>query len=84
MERPWHKNPVAVMTLAVIVLLGLGGYLIVQSQRAAASLAAEKTRTDQRLQDEIAKNRLSEKKALDEAEARKKLEQESAIKVATA
>ncbi|RFC50808.1 MAG: TonB protein C-terminal/PEGA domain-containing protein/PEGA domain-containing protein [Verrucomicrobia bacterium] len=83
-ELPWHKNPVAVMTLAVIVLLGLGGYLIVQSQRAAASLAAEKTRTDQRLQDEIAKNRLSEKKAHDEAEARKKLEQESAIKVATA
>ncbi len=82
--RPFFKNPVALITLAVIVLLGLGGYFIVQSQKTAASLAAEKARTDQRLQDEIAKNRLSEKKAHDETEARKKLEQESARKVADA
>lgn len=83
-SRPLHKNPVALIILAVIVLLGLGGYFIVQSQKTAASLAAEKARTDQRLQDEIAKNRLSEKKAHDETEARKKLEQESAKKVADA
>jgi TonB family protein len=83
-SQPFFKNPVALIILAVVVLLGVGGYFFVDNQKAAARLAEEKARTDQRLQDEIAKNRLNEKKAHDEAEARKKIEAEAARKIADA
>ena len=82
--RPFFKNPIALIILVVIVVLGGGGYFFMESQKAAARLAEEKARSDERLQAEIAKNRAIEQKAQAEAAARKKSEAEAALKIADA
>ena len=82
--RPsFFKSMPGLVTVIAILLLAVGGYFFVQSQREdAVRLAAEKARTEQRLQAEIAKARLIEQQAKAEADARKKVELESARRLA--
>jgi TonB family protein len=79
------KNKLVLGVAILVVLLAAGGFYFVQTQRQeAARLAAEKAKTEQRLQAEIARSRLIEQQAKAEAEARKKLEIESARRLSEA
>jgi TonB family protein len=82
--RPsFFKSLPGLVTAIVVLLLAVGGYFFVQSQREdAVRLAAEKARTEQRLQAEIAKAGLIAQQAKAEADARKKAELEGARKLA--
>ena len=83
-SKPFFKNPVALITLALIVILGVGGYFFVQSQKAAAERDAAAAKAEQRFQAEMAKNRDLEAARKAEAEARKKVEADAAARVAAA
>ena len=83
-SKPFFKNPVALGIVFLLLLLGVGGYFFVQSQKTARLQEEERARTEQRLQAEIAKNRLAEQRAQAETEARKKIEADAARKVADA
>lgn len=84
-SQPFFKNKVALAVVALVLVLGVGGYFFVSAQQQeAARLKEEKARTEQRLQAEIAKTRVIEEKAQAETEARKKAEAESARKLAEA
>ncbi len=83
-SKPFFKNPVALGIVFLLLVLGVGGYFFVQSQKTARLQEEERARTEQRLQAEIAKNRAAEQRAQAETEARKKIEADAAKKVAEA
>jgi TonB family protein len=81
----FFKTVPGLIAAILVLLLAVGGFFYIQSQRQDATrLAEEKARTEQRLQAEIARTRVIEQQARAEVDARKKAEVENARKLAEA